>query len=43
MNDARMNLDILFTATVDKYKEGFVGANILNYTTFREFIKDDKG
>eukprot|EP01015_Nassula_variabilis_P011075 TRINITY_DN19003_c0_g1_i2.p1 TRINITY_DN19003_c0_g1~~TRINITY_DN19003_c0_g1_i2.p1 ORF type:complete len:179 (+),score=40.78 TRINITY_DN19003_c0_g1_i2:64-600(+) len=30
MNDSRMNLDILLTATIDKYREGLVGANILN-------------
>ena len=45
MNDARLNLDILLTSTLDKYRgiPNFVGANTINYMRFQDFIKDEKG
>lgn len=43
MNDSRMNLDLLLTATLDNYRPGFKPANLLNYCEFREFIKDERG
>lgn len=42
-NDSRYLLDILLTATVDNYVEGMKGANILNYASFKEFVKDSEG
>lgn len=43
MNDTRMNMDTILTSTLDNYKPNFVGANILNYTKFIDFIKDSTG
>jgi len=45
MNDSRMNMDILLTSTLNNYllNEKMVPANIINYTKFTDFIKDDKG
>jgi glycerol-3-phosphate dehydrogenase len=38
-----MNLNSLFTATIDKYVPGMKGANIANYTEFIDFIKNAEG
>jgi len=43
MNDARLCLDTILTSTIDDYVPGMVGANILNYTKFVDFINDNKG
>jgi len=40
MNDARLCLDTILTATLDGYVPGMKGANVLNYTKFVDFIKD---
>ncbi len=41
MHDSRMNLNTLFTAAVDNYIPGMVGATLANYVEFTEFIKDE--
>jgi glycerol-3-phosphate dehydrogenase len=43
MMDARMNLHALLTASVDGFIPGMRGANLANYTEFREFIKTPDG
>lgn len=43
MHDSRMNLNTLFTASVDDYIPGMVGATLANYVEFTDFIKNDKG
>ena len=43
MNDTRMNMDTILTSTVDKYQKGFTGANVINYMSFENFIKDEEG
>lgn len=43
MNDARMNMDTILTSTISDYKPNFPGANVLNYTKFIGFKKDEKG
>jgi len=38
-----MNLDILLTATIDNYREGMVGGNLLNYAHVNQILKNDRG
>ena len=40
MIDSRMNLNSLFTATIDEYVPGMQGISLANYVQFNEFIKD---
>lgn len=44
-NDSRMNMDILLTSTLDNYiaDKPYTPSNILNYTKFSDFIKDEQG
>ena len=41
MIDSRMNLNSLFTATIDDYVPGMKGISLGNYIKFQEFIKDE--
>ena len=45
MNDARMNMDVLLTSTLENYIDDkrFKPANTLNYTKFVDFTKDEQG
>lgn len=43
MVDSRMNLQSLFTASIDKFHEGQKGATLANYTEFLDFTKDESG
>lgn len=43
MHDSRMNLNTLFTASIDNYIPGMVGATLANYVEFTDFIKDNNG
>jgi glycerol-3-phosphate dehydrogenase len=43
MDDSRLLMETLLTSTVDNYKPGMKGANVLNYATFENFIKDSNG
>ena len=38
-----MNLDILLTGTIDNYREGMLGGNLLNYAYVGGILKNDKG
>jgi len=44
-NDARMNMDLLLTSTLDNYIQDktYKPANILNYTKLVDFVKDAQG
>lgn len=41
--DTRQGLNCLLTSTIHNYDKGFQGANIANYVTFKEFLKDENG
>lgn len=41
MVDSRMNLNCLFTSSIDKYHPGMQGATLANYVQFVDFIKED--
>jgi hypothetical protein len=43
MHDSRMNLNSLFTSTIDDYIPGMKGATIANYVEFKSFLKDESG
>ena len=43
MHDSRMNLNTLFTAAIDDYHKGMVGATLANYVEFTQFTKDAEG
>ena len=43
MNDSRMNINTILTASVYKYMPGMKGATLANYIEFRDFVKDDAG
>jgi len=43
MNDSRMNINTILTASVDKYMPGMKGATLANYVDFRDFVKDEAG
>lgn len=43
MIDSRMALNALLTASIDNFIPGMKGANLLNYTEFVDFLKDDTG
>ena len=43
MSDSRMNLQALFTSTIDDYIPGMKGATLANYVEMTDFIKDDNG
>lgn len=43
MIDSRMNLNSLFTATIDEYVPGMKGVYLGNYILFKEFKKDENG
>ena len=43
MDDSRLLMETLLTSTVDGYKSGMKGANILNYAQFSGFLKDPDG
>ena len=43
MNDSRMNINALLTASVDKFHPGMKGATLANYMEFKDFVKDDQG
>ena len=43
MNDARMNLHALLTASLTGYIPGMKGAILMNYTELISFIKDEDG
>jgi glycerol-3-phosphate dehydrogenase len=42
-DDVRLCLDNILTATLDEYIPGMKGANILNYTAFKNFTKNGLG
>lgn len=42
-SDTRQCIMSLLTASIDKYELGMTGANIANYVTFENFVKDEKG
>lgn len=41
--DSRMNLNTLFTSSIDNYIPGMKGTTIANYVEFRDFIKSKDG
>ena len=41
--DSRMNLNTLFTASIDNYIKGMEGATLANYVEFTDFIKNEDG
>jgi glycerol-3-phosphate dehydrogenase len=43
MHDSRMNLNSLFTASIDDYIPGMKGATLGNYVEFKDFVKDADG
>lgn len=43
MHDSRMNLNSLFTASVDEFIPGMKGATLANYVEFTDFLKDENG
>jgi glycerol-3-phosphate dehydrogenase len=43
MNDARMNLLALLTASLNGYIPGMKGAALLNYTELVSFVKNEEG
>ena len=43
MHDSRMNLNTLFTASVDDFIPGMKGAALANYVEFQDFLKDENG
>lgn len=43
MIDSRMNLNTLFTSSIDGFIPGMKGANLANYTEFLDFSKDAEG
>ena len=43
MSDSRMNLQALFTSSIDDYIPGMKGATLANYVEMKDFIKDDNG
>ena len=43
MHDSRMCLNTLFTAAIDNYHKGMVGATLVNYCEFKDFTKDENG
>ena len=43
MSDSRMNLQALFTSSIDDYIPGMKGATLANYVEMKDFIKDDSG
>jgi glycerol-3-phosphate dehydrogenase len=43
MNDSRMCLNTLFTASVDEFIPGMKGATLANYTPMLDFTKDANG
>jgi len=42
MNDSRMNINSLLTASIDEYIPGMKGAVLANYTEMKSFTKDEK-
>lgn len=38
-----MNLNCLFTASIDEFYPGMKGATLANYCEFLDFVKDDNG
>ena len=43
MHDSRMNLNTLFTSTIDEYIPGMKGSTLANYVEFKDYLKDDQG
>lgn len=43
MHDSRMNLNTLFTSTIDGFIKGMKGATLVNYCEMTSFTKDDDG
>lgn len=43
MIDSRMNLNTLFTSSIENFIPGMKGSNLANYTEFVDFIKNDQG
>ena len=43
MSDSRMNLQALFTSSIDDYIPGMKGSTLANYVEMQNFIKDDNG
>lgn len=43
MIDSRMNLNTLFTSTIDNFIPGMKGSNLANYTEFVDFMKNENG
>jgi len=43
MLDSRLNLNALFTASIDKFIPGMKGATLANYVEFKEFVKNENG
>lgn len=43
MDDSRLLMETMLTASQTDYIPGMKGANILNYARFDEFVKDEKG
>ena len=42
-NDTRQCIMSILTSTIEEYDQGMKGANIANYVSFDEFIKDQQG
>lgn len=38
-----MNLNCLFTSSIDKFHPGMKGATLANYVEFKDFVKDQDG
>jgi hypothetical protein len=43
IHDARMDLHVLATSTIENYHKGMKGSNIMNYVEVVDFIKDNEG
>ena len=41
MIDSRMNLNCLFTSSIEKFHPGMKGATLANYVEFKDFLKED--
>ena len=43
MDDSRLCLDVILTATIPEYVEGMKAANVLNYAKVKNFEKNEDG
>lgn len=43
MIDSRMNLNCLFTSSIEKFIPGMKGSTLANYVEFKDYIKDKDG